>query len=200
MILRYLIFNFLLVASINSYSQFSLEVGTGLNRSNLEFKGDKQEIHNFNYEYVNNYFVGLRPTILLGEKWKAALEVQYSKKGYQNSELVSKSSVNYIDLIPQIQYQLINLISLNFGIHGGFKVDERLTFSEIVSEFGLFKENALGYNAGVSLHLTRALNVKLQYYNTNNPSFLEFTNSSGQGLDIDNKMKNFQIGIYYAIL
>ena len=188
--------------SQSAYGQVDLNFLAGINNSSCKFE---------NFTGISpksrwGYFIGVGTNYPISEKVQFLIDFQYSLKGYNlgNNNNLSASGFrySYIDIIPEIEYKVLNYLVLGAGINYAIKLDEEQKFenkgwvsakeSEVIksSDFGLtgkikvFHRNIFGfirYNLGLS-----------------DIADATFTDENGQEIENAKQLnRNLQFGIGY---
>jgi len=192
------------VISQTAYGQMSIGISTGLNYSNTKF----EKITYVTPKSRTDFFIGVSPSLSLSEKFNVSVTTQYSRKGHQNvggciycNSIDSEHRNSYIDVIPEIEYKLLDFLTVGMGFNYGFLINEQSKleageWSEVEdfiqpNDFGLtgklkvIHKNFFGlirYNFGLK-------NILNQY----------FSNQDGQTLaGIKQYSRNLQFGVGYA--
>ena len=184
------------------FGQLSVNLSTGLNYSNVSFE---------NIGISTNgrfaYFFGVAPSYQISNKMRLQTDVQFSQKGYDdgnNNTITLSNRYAYLDIIPEIEFYVLECLALGVGVNYGIKINERFKSEE--SDWG----NPFGLDtvSSTDFGLTGKLKVKHKNifgfvrYNIGlkNISELMFIDSNGQNFeDVEQTNQNLQIGIGYSL-
>lgn len=184
-------------------AQLRLSVGGGANFSNISIKN----IENLRPNTATNYFLSVRPELAINDKLKVGLDIQFSRKGYNNdvnnNQDVAGYRFQYLDLIPQIQYKVLKYLGLYGGLGLAIRTNEKYKIGEVWREsvYKLSKSADFTYVLGVRIFPIEKLSAHLQFASSlTSISDIEITNDQGQTIDIAKTLlKNLQLGIAYQI-
>lgn len=205
--MRQLIKIFLLLALVitqNVYCQTSIGISTGLNFTNNKFK----DVIYAAPKTRTDFFIGVSPNFSISERINFSVTTQYSRKGYQNEEdCILCSSVgleyrnSYIDVIPEIEYELLNFLTVGMGFNYGFLINEQSRFennkwSEI-QEF--IKPNDFGLTGKLKVTHNNFFGLIRYNFGLKDISNTYFSNENGdQIVDAKQYNRNLQVGVGYA--
>lgn len=185
-------------------AQLRLNVGAGLNLSDLKYNNDMVE---GNISPALNYFVSARPELGVFEKLSVAVDVQFSRKGYliDSSTVVTPSAyrIQYLDVLPQAQYRFINAAAIYAGLGVGFRLSEKAKFNDTWQNTLVKFSNKtdVSYILGLRFFPFDKLSAHIQISGMlSDFNDIEFTNNFGEMIDVKSKLQNFQLGIAYQIL
>jgi hypothetical protein len=183
-----------------SSAQLSFGASAGVNLASLKF--DKIVLPSKNH---TGYYIGVLPSYKISDKLKLTLEAQYSSKGFGVIDTLAVSSdfrLNYLDFIPQIEYNLSGGLWVAVGINYGLVLNESTKVGDgdwSEPNFQVVKDTDLGFKAMMRLFLTESLNIYAGF----NTSIVDveafvFTDSNGDVVDASQFNKNVQIGLGYT--
>ena len=182
--------------------QFNLNVSSGVNISNIKASDN---LSNDSQSRLG-YFLEFAPSYRINDRVQLLLNLQYSQKGYKSVEVpsvVSQRRIIYFDIIPELEYQVIDFLSLGLGINYGFRLDEQFkiddgdwqdpTFARIIEsdDFGLVGKVKFSLK---QLYVFARYNLGLKSIAT-----FTVTDLNGDHAGEGNwKNRNLQIGVGYA--
>lgn len=197
-----ILFLMISVSIVQLNAQFSIGVTGGINLSKTRFIN----FEHFNSESVLYYFAGIVPGYQLSEKVSLFTDVQFSQKGYKDAGLNAvgiQGRFTYLDVLPQIEYRLLQNISVGAGFNIGFKIGEDFKAEHepwyTNENIEITKSTDFGFVASLKYHIDKFHLLGRINYGLANISELTFTDVNGQTLD-DTKMKNtnIQVGMGYT--
>ena len=110
---------------LSVYGQLSIDVSAGLNNSTCKV----ENFADVNPQFRTGYFFGIAPIFKFHEKVQFQIESQYSTKGYNPGNTIflkgSEYSYTYIDIIPELNFYVLEPLALGFGLNYGMKINER---------------------------------------------------------------------------
>ncbi len=92
-----------------SYSQFQIDVSSGLTHRPSELSGIQK----------NGFYIAASPSVSLKDKFRLRTTVQFRR---QVSELIMDHGS--IDLSPELEYELCNFLSIGAGFYVGYNKSE----------------------------------------------------------------------------
>jgi len=154
------------------------------------------------------YFIGVAPSLQLNNRLRFVIDAQYSLKEYEfnfgSIPTVSNFRFSYIDIIPELEYQIVNFLRLGIGVSNGFKINEAIKNSNT----GWLNTNGLVTIKSFDFGLTAK--VKFVYQNIfgfvryniglSDVGNVRYTDINGQELGSPKQLnRNLQIGIGYQL-
>ncbi len=199
---------FLIIALIFTFTslsaQLKVHIGSGMNISNMTLSGDIGFALDISSK--KDFFISLRPELPINKKLYVAVDVQYSQKGYKQSETLFFESPNintsYLDIIPQGQFQLLPFIGVYGGVGIGIRLNEIGEINDVWNEI----ENKLSHSVdpnyvlGIRLQPFKKFTLHAHYSGSlRNFWNVEFTNLIGEPIDILTRLTNIQVGVAYQV-
>ncbi|MBK9254688.1 MAG: outer membrane beta-barrel protein [Saprospiraceae bacterium] len=184
-------------------AQVKISAGGGANFSNISIT----KVENFKTNSTTNYFLSVRPELIISEKLNIGLDIQFSRKGY-NSEVNNNQEVagyrfQYLDMIPQLQYKFIKQIGIFTGLGVAIRTSEKFNIGDIWRESvqKISKSSDFTYVFGIRVYPLEKLALHFQYAGSlSSISNLEFTDDQGQTVEgAAIYLKNLQIGLTYQL-
>ncbi|MBK7795414.1 MAG: outer membrane beta-barrel protein [Saprospiraceae bacterium] len=174
-----------------------------MNYSNCKF----EEFEGISPKGRFGYFIGIAPSYQINKKIQLQVDFQYSLKGYDtgidNNPIPSRNRYGYLDIIPEVEFDLLRYLVLGIGLNYGIKVNEQVKINNgdwsdpIVesirsTDFGLVCKLETNYK---NLFALARYNIGLI-----NVSEFVFTDDNGQVNDNAKQfIRNLQIGIGYKL-
>ena len=191
-----LVFNYTL-----SFGQFRIYVGSGVNISDVKYKNDSGSITP-KTKALSNYFLSLRPEIGITKKLSINLDLQYSRKGFKYADGTGYTSerFHYFDLLPQVQYRIIQLLAIYGGCGLSIRHEEYVKpdGTWIKYPFETVNSSSVAFLGGIKLFPHDRLTIHAHL--ASNPlNHVEYTNVSGNPLNIKSSINNLQIGLAYRV-
>src|SRR5688572_18058157 len=183
--------------------QFSIGVTGGVNLATARFVDSQLP----DPEMTVYYFAGIVPGYAINEKISFLTDIQYSQKGYKHDGQVlasySQYRFSYIDLLPQLEYRVLDNIGLGAGVNVGFKLAEdfKSENSDWVSndQFEFIKSMDFGIVASIKYYINNFNLLARINYGLNDISDLSFTDINGQTIEnVNMKNTTIQLGIGYT--
>ncbi len=193
-----------LMISQTAYSQVSIGISAGLNYSNNKF----EEVVYAAPKARTDFFIGISPSFSISEKINLAVTTQYSRKGYQNEKDCMLCSFvgleyrnSYIDLIPEIEYEILHFLTVGMGFNYGFLINEQSRFEN--NEWSEIQEFISSSDFGLTgkLKVTHNNFFGLIRYNFGLKDILNTSFSDENGDQIFTAKqynRNLQVGVGYA--
>ena len=193
----------LIFISSNLQAQFKFSIGGGANFSNLIVKN----LDSFKPRANTNYFLSVKPEFSLTENLSVAVDIQFSQKGFglgdDSLQAHGGYKLQYLDLIPQVQYKIINQLGiyggLGIGIRGSEKYKINGAWEEAVTKISSGTD--FTYVFGIRVFPTDKLFIHAHYAGSMS-SFYDVIFTDIQGNEIENvntRLRNFQLGIGYQL-
>lgn len=154
-----------------------------------------------------NYFAEIRPVYHFSSRWSAGLGVQFSQKGHvpaTNGIVPADLRLRLIDLLPAVEFQVMDYLGIYGGMNVGFKLSEEWKFSgewEKPVFVELINQADIGALIGVRLYYRNF--CFSTHYNRSLVSLDDITYTDENGNDVEESkmlMENVQVGIGYVFL
>ena len=191
---------FCFIITITTFSQSNVSLQGGLNFSNVIAEGATYIDH----ESIYFLHAGLEISFKITDKINFITLMQYSQKGNGNNNPISsyfspKLRLHYVDVIPTIEYKIIDALGLYGGANIGylFRADDQFhseswkkiennPFNDIDMGFVIGTRIYFG-NVGIHAHWNRGIK---------NLNTIISTDINGNPVDeISFKNSNFQVGL-----
>jgi len=201
--MRILVIIFMVLHSSFINGQIRLNIGGGLNLSNVKYE-QVPSVIKWETKPVANYFISVRPEIALSDKFSAHMDLQYSRKGYATdvpSNDNSETRFHYLDVLPQIQYKVLNFLGIYAGAGMTYmrREDTRFEGKWIKFPFEINNSTSFAYLAGFRIYPSKKISFNT-HLSTNRIDHIEFTDDKGNPIDLKSRLYNLQIGVTYRIL
>jgi len=192
------------VYSGSVFGQFSLDFSSGINHSNYEFKN----VDLITPQAKLHYFIGLAPKYEINEKLNILTNFQYILKGYQtgieNELTTSAFRFSYLEIIPEIEYELLDFLSLGLGVAYGIKLSEEFKVgTQDWSDTGAaksLKSTDLGLTGKVKFNYKNIFGFVRYNVGFKDLNNLTFTDEAGKIIDNAKQLnRNLQVGIGYTL-
>ena len=184
-------FLFVMAISHSVYGQVKLDISTGINISNAEFKNS--DLFSFPTDSRTGFFLGVSPSFPLNEKVNLNVDFQFSQKGFDGLDY------SYLDIIPEIEFKVLPFLKLGVGLNYGIKVINEfrgLNLNGMAVDFDFIDSTDFGLTGKIKANYKKWF-VFLRYnYGLKNILAEDFTDENGdpiEGIKLINK--NFQIGV-----
>jgi hypothetical protein len=186
--------------SESTFGQFNLDFSTGMNYSTCKF--ETFETFEINTKPKLGYFLAFGPNYRI-KRVKFNLDFQYSNKGFEDDNSGIKYRFSYLDFISEIEYNIVEYLTIGVGINYGLKLHEyakqqegwiNIDFIETIvnTDLGLVGKVKMNYN---NMFGFVRYNIGIK-----DISELMFTNDNGESLrGIEQSNRNLQIGIGYRL-
>ena len=179
-------------------SQFSLTPSVGLNVSKAVYTNA-----NVISEPISSYFIELRPSYRIDDKWHLNMGVQYSNKGFRfdsrNNNPAFPIEFAYLDIMPSVEYSFTKYLSAYAGVNVGFLLAEKINSVKNSTPFFSNKRD-MGALLGLRGHYQNW--VVSAHFNRSIWSVSEFLKTDINGADagtFNQFNQNIQVGIGYLI-
>ncbi len=189
----------LLAVNCTVNAQLSVSLVGGVNFASLKFDGPSVPT-----EGQTGFFAGVLPRIHLGEKWTLGVEAQFSAKGYSIVGDSSATRIEYLDFIPQIEYNLAGGlwigVGMNFGVKTSTKKRSDVDNSWVkVDNLHFIRDLDAGMKLLGRLYITKKLSASLAI-NTGIVDIKAFTFTDQNGDPVAGKQlnRNIQLGVGYT--
>lgn len=190
--------------TLKTFAQIKIFTGGGINISHLDLRG------NFDIPYTllsrSDFYINVRPELPISSRISISNDIQFCRKGYKHGtsspldEFELRAS--YLDIIPQVSYQILSYLDLYGGISLGLRLDERLKINNVWNEvmYKLSNKMSSNYVLGIRIYPYDKLSVGVQFSGGLSQFFdVEFTDAFGNTLESTNRLYNFQVGAAYQI-
>ncbi|MGB1241761.1 MAG: hypothetical protein ACPG49_04525 [Chitinophagales bacterium] len=187
-----------------TYGQTSIGISAGFNFSNNEFK-------NLNYitpKARKGFFIGVSPSISLSKKINFVLNTQYSQDEYLYiSNCLACNSIDleyrnhYIDIMPEIEYKVLNFLIAGVGFNYGFLIDEdvKTGYDEWSDIEDISEKNNFGLTGKLKVMYKNFFGLVRYNLGLKNIMNQHFSNGEGdQFVDVKEYSRNLQVGVGYA--
>ncbi len=186
--------------------QMKFHVGFGVNNTDFYYLGPQVLINTGIYGR-SDYFFSIRPEFKLTKRVKLSTDIQYSNKRldityYQWISRTEKYRFTYLELIPQVQYQIFS----NFCFYGGTGIAFRLEEQENINLLWMTTNSKtknsvdLSYLFGLRLTLWSKISLHthfaaglFDYLN------IEFVDNRRNPIVFNHRMSNLQLGMAYQL-
>ncbi|MBC7778312.1 MAG: PorT family protein [Phycisphaerae bacterium] len=195
----------------NHKEGFSLAVIGGLNISKMPFNPPQtsSELVIPSTKSVYAFFGGLSARKPISHRFAALLEATYSVRGfgYFSSNEISRFRFDYLDFVPQVEYNVFNNLYLSLGGYVGFRIKEHskigdsewVTFDPKLVEFAT--DTDFGIVPGLTLRFEKVSVLVRYQYGLFAASNLDISNELGEPIGtIERQNRTFQIGLGFRIL
>ena len=179
-------------------SQFSLTPSVGLNVSKSVFTNA-----DVISEPISSYFIELRPSYQIDDKWHLNMGVQFSNKGFNFDSRFNNPAFRielaYLDILPSVEYSFSKYLSAYAGVNVGFLIKEKIgSFNNSLPSF--VNNRDMGALLGVRGHYQNW--VVSAHFNRSIWSVSEIIKTDLNGKDdgfVNQFNQNIQVGIGYLI-
>lgn len=198
------IFSFL---TIQLHAQFSLGATGGLNISHTQPTNLPDDVV-INTESIEYAYFGIIPHYQLNEKFSVSANIEYSQKGRKelfrdinNEENTLKFRIDYLDVIPKLEYHPIPAISVGLGMYVGFNLQQRVKGKEgdwLDPTLDLFKRYDVGLAGSIRANF-KNLFVSVGYnYGLADIGEAIYTDVNGEEILAAKEVnRNLQLGVGY---
>ncbi len=197
-------FLLLFVMMESTLAQVNLNFSAGINDANLKYKN----LENAAYTNGSGYFIGIAPSYKFCEKVSFLVDFQYSNQNYYtgdiNSITASGFKTSFINIMPEMEYQVHKKIALGVGVNYGLKLNEqtRIANGDWSKTRGFEQTKSTDFGLTGKLKVSHKKLFAFLRYNVGlkNITNLTFTNNNGQVIeDVQQLNRNLQVGIGYAL-
>ena len=183
--------------------QTNLNFSAGVNLASCQYK--QVEINKIKARL--DYFIGIAPTYQINDKIQILCNVQYSRKGFKGFDATlpytNEAKYSYIDVIPEVDYEVFNNLKMGMGINTSFKVSEAIRHnnSEWVNSNSLktIKSFDFGLTGKIQYSYNNIFVFARYYHGFSNILNTSFTNVNGELLGVKQFNRNFQFGVGYTL-
>jgi len=187
--------------------QFRINISAGANISNISLKETSEIPFGSITESVTGYYLGVSPNLQLTDRLKFVFNTQFSQKGFQykeeRSSLASSFRFTYLDIIPELELSVFQILSIGIGVNYGVRLrelnksmdDEPWTESNpsfsTGSDFGIAGKVKLNFgNLFIYTRFNRGVSSLAD---------ITFTDANGQELTTTSPFnRNVQFGVGYS--
>jgi len=204
------LFFFLAIAGLESANaQINLNFSAGINNSNCKIENlGSTSSAIISAEGRLGYFAAVAPSYQINDKLNLLVDFQYSLKGcnmiVENTDEEIKTRLTYVDIIPEIEFKIIDYLLLGVGFNSGFNVKEaqRLENGGWVNlkESGFVDLFDFGLTGKVKAVYNNFFGFVRYNYGLTNISSIIFTDLTGQTVIQSSQYnRNLQIGVGYSL-
>ena len=185
---------------VETQAQFSTTIAAGVQRSSVNYIGDYQ-IDNSPSIY---FYASVIPSYELNEKLSLSAGLSYSLIGFKEKiNIEVNNRLGYIELAPHINYELINNFKIAFGFYTGYNTSEHFNISgekwQATCKEDLYSNFQSGLTTGIQYAIGNIILSGEFQFGLTNLSNISFTDSSGNPIDNNYKLRNLRLGIGYRI-
>ena len=203
----FFLFLFALGLAHGASGQFSAGLIGGINFSNVDF-GNIDVSSLFESKVKTSFFLGVVTKYQLNEKLTVISDIQISQKGYRVENISvsndSKFRNVYLDILPEISYQVHDNIGIGIGMNIGVELSEgqKLGSANWMSTKAVDFFNSPDFGVFGTIRFSRNELFLLVRYNLGLSNIANFSytdvngNLIGDGKQIN---RNFQIGMGYFL-
>lgn len=198
----------LLLVTLRLNAQFVIGVGGGVNvsRDHIVYEEVPSEIK-LEEKSITAFHFSVQPRYVFARRWAAVLDLQYNRKGslytVAGSQAESGSRADYFDIMPQMEYRLLEHFGVAAGANFGFKVRDEVktpnTDGWIESVYNFYKDQDFGLLFAVrgyfgGFYGTVSYNLGLM-----DVTDIVVSNDTGGYTETESYHRNLQIGVGYLI-
>ncbi|MEZ4892929.1 MAG: porin family protein [Saprospiraceae bacterium] len=188
----------------STFGQVNLGFSAGLNNST-------GKVTNFEEIPVKGrfgYFVGIAPNYRISKKWQFQIDFQYSLKGFdidnQGRFTAKGFRYGYLDMMPEIEYRLVEYLSLGLGVNYGIKLNEQFKIEDEdwsnSGDFEVINPTDFGLTGKLKVNYKNVYGFVRYNIGLTNIANFTFTDREGQNIDDAKQFnRNLQIGIGYTL-
>lgn len=203
--MKYISFVFLLLFVSSLTAQLGINIGAGANFSS---------VRSANFPSITtsatNFYLSARPEIKIMKNLRLSLDIQFSRRGFfsddSNTGIIQTFDgmrFDYLDLIPQVEYELHPVFRLYTGLAVAIQNNESVLIDKVWQKFTskLSNTNDLAYVIGFRVFPIQNLSIQLQYAGSMTSLFdIVFTDDKGNIIDDGNYFfRNIQLGVSYKL-
>lgn len=192
----------LFIISFTSNAQISVALEGGVNLTSIENLKVIPFGSTGTFESRTGFYLGLVPKIELGEKFSINLEAQYSQEGYKLGPDIFEKKFHYVRALPQLEIKLFELLGIYGGYNFGFNISEEVNQSSmffINPDLRTIKKTDSGFVVGGRIYLGKFSLTGKYNFGIKDINDLNYTDDNGVVIDVEQRNRNFQIGIGYQI-
>lgn len=191
-------------ALMSSNAQINLNFSTGVNNSNCEIKN----LDGVSSKGRLGYFIGIAPNRYLNDKLNLVVDFQLSTKGceaiYENTSGSLEVRISYIDIIPEIEYKILDYLFLGVGVNSGFNINEAHKLENEgwinVKDSGFIDLFDFGLTGKIKGNYKNFFGFVRYNFGLTSISNITFTDINGSDfIDSDQYNRNLQIGVGYTL-
>lgn len=195
--------------------KFSLSIIGGLNSNNMPLRPNhaiEGSSYNDRMQAEHAYFVGLSGRQPICKHFAAKLDAQYVVKGFgvkmtsPGSQPPVRYQFSYLELVPQLEYNVYKNIFFSLGGYGALRLKEHIKYGDkdwekIDVDFIQWTENFdWGVASGLRLEFGR-FSALVQYHFGLTPAIkLEVSNDTGQSTPANQYHRSLQLGLGFKII
>ena len=180
-------------------AQWSVTPSIGVNNAKSTFISCKP------ISRINYFMIGIAPKYKFDKKNAAELGIQFSQKGFGAGIIIPAAKIQYLDLLPTFEYNLLRNLSLYSGLNVGFRLSELYA-----SDNKNWKKNRTVENVYRSVDLGAIIGFRVKYKNYQlgfhfnqglmNASTIQYNDANGNVLNQEKEFhQNFQLSLGYQI-
>lgn len=183
-------------------AQFALGLGGGVNFSDARIESIWDEAKG-----ITGYHVSVQPRLVFARRWTAMMELQYSRKG----AILEPSGgtqfgirAEYIDVMPQIEYRVLEHFGIAVGGNIGWSVREEFKddvndWQNPVLDIEYFEDPDLGLLFALRAYYGRFYGTMSYSLGLRDVDDGMYTDDTGQVYDAKWYHRNLQIGVGYLL-
>lgn len=184
--------------------QINLNFSAGINHSNCTFK----QFEGASPEARIGYFIGVAPGYQFSDKIQFQVDVQYSLKGYgtgtETNTTASEFRYGYFDIIPEIEYYLLDFLTLGMGVQYGVKLNEQFKIEgeewSDAGDYETINSTDFGLTGKLKAYYRNMFGFVRYNLGLKDVSDAAFTDENGEVIEDAKQLnRNLQIGIGYRL-
>ncbi len=181
--------------TINAQLSLILEAGSNFGKSEFQNLPHIETLNKYGF-----YFAAI-PSLNLPGNFAANAEIQYSQEGFHaGNETTWDAKYHYLRIIPELEYQFLELIGLYGGVDIGINVGEEVKNpgqGNWLKNSDFIKNNDLGLLLGVRVEI-RKLSFDVKYnFGIKDINSITYTDIEGfpiEGVTQTNQVLQFGVG------
>jgi len=190
--------------SQSAIGQFDIDVVGGINHSSASFENYNDIIS----KPRQGYFIGLASGYHITEKVRFQTSVHCSRKGYNREDNgnfpASNIRYSYLDVIPELEYSLLENLAIGLGVNYGTKLkEESKNENQDWRDSGvlnLITSSDFGITGKVKYKIKKAYAFIRYNHGLKNIENIEITDSTGIAIEgVKQSNRNLHLGIGYTI-
>ena len=187
------------------FGQFSLGMAAGINLADVKYTN----IEGIDPMTVVYPFGGIVAGYSRSSKLSLVADLQFSQKGYrlEHDEPIddTKLRYSYIDIIPQVEYRLIEPLSVAVGFNIGFNIGEAQKIGDgdwiDLEKYDVVTSTDFGLAATVKGYIKDLFLFVRYNHGLKNVLNFTYTDINGQAIpDVKQNHSNIQIGAGYNFM